>query len=78
VPGLIEDIAVGKVRGLDYKGPPGPVLEVKQDRSMIRIGSENTGRRAVAQFPSLFDFTKGREDVVLQVIQSPDAKRDKP
>jgi hypothetical protein len=78
VPGLIDDIATGKVRGLDDKRPRGPVVEVKQERGMIRIGSEKTGRRAVAQLPSLFDFTKGRDEVVLQVSKSPDAKSDKP
>ena len=78
VPGLIDDIAAGKVRGLEDNGAAGRVLEVKQDRGMFRIGTEKTGRRAIAQLPSLFDFTKGRDDVLLQVIKTPDAKGDKP
>jgi hypothetical protein len=45
---------------------------------MFRIGTEKTGRRAIAQLPSLFDFTKGRDDVLLQVIKTPNAKGDKP
>jgi hypothetical protein len=77
VPGLVEDIAAGKIRGVDDKKPTGQALEVKQERSMIRIGNEKTGRRAVAQLPSLFDFTKGRDDVLLQVIKPSDAKSDK-
>ena len=64
VPGLAEDIAAGNVPAISRLGRDlaRPEQAAARDR---RLNPKAEQRRRVAQQPSLFDFTKGRDEVIL-------------
>jgi WD40 repeat protein/uncharacterized caspase-like protein len=68
VPELAEEIAAGKLRAASLKGRDLQVGEA--ERGMIF----NQGRRSIAQHPSLFDFSKASDGLVLRDVPTSERK----